>query len=239
MVSATQTFQACIATKTMIGGLLFWTALVCEMSLSIGKPLELEVTINGHPQVENGTERISFGELAENHAYPWQVNLVFFPSGLHQCGGSILCPDYVMTAAHCVDEFIPEQDYSVVVGINKVGDPGEQRRRVKKTIIHPKWDRLHKLYYDYAILELKKPIIMRPETSPLYLPLPYEPDLNVTGTRFAVSGWGDTEAEDSPSNLRVVSMFQFNSVDCHDKPTRICAGGAGGSCAGDSGGIVK
>merc|ERR1712136_338341 len=202
-----------MATKTMIGGLLFWTALVCEMSLSIGKPLELEVTINGHRQVENGTERILFGELAENHAYPWQVKLVFFPSGFPQCGGSILCPDYVMTAAHCLDGFVPEQDFEIVVGVNKVGDPGEQRRRVKKTIIHP-------------------------ETSPLYLPLPYEPDLNVTGTRFAVSGWGTTETEDNPSNLRVVSMFQFNSVDCPFQPYRICAGGAGGSCDGDSGGPV-
>ena len=233
----TQKFQAYMATKTMIGGLLFCTLLVCEMGLSIGKPLELEVTINGHRQVENGTEGIISGELAENHAYPWQVKLDFppFPLGGHRCGGSILCPDYVMTAARCLDDWNLERKFSVVVGVNKEGDPGEQRRGVKKTIIHPKWP---KSRYDYAILELEKPIVMRPETSPLYLPLPSEPDLNITGTRFAVSGWGQTQAENK-ENLRVVSMFQFNSTVCPVKPYRICAGGGRGTCVGDTGGMVK
>ena len=128
-----------MATRAMIGVLLLCTVLVCEMGLSTSKPLELEVTINGHHQVENGTERILYGELAENHAYPWQVQIL----GVHPtkkvdyCGGAIICPDYVLTAAHCVER--EEWKKEIVVGVNIVDDPGEQRKQVEKTIIHPKY----------------------------------------------------------------------------------------------------
>ena len=50
-----------MATKTMIGGLLFCTVLVSEMSLSASNPLELEVIFGRASQVKNDTERILQG----------------------------------------------------------------------------------------------------------------------------------------------------------------------------------
>ena len=230
-----------MGTRTMIGVLLLCTVLVCEMGLSTSKPLELEVTINGHPQVENGTERILIGELAEEHAYPWQVKIL----GVHPtqkvdyCGGAIICPDYVLTAAHCVER--PEWKKEVVVGVNKVGDPGEQRIQVKNTIIHPKYLIGGNISqgFDYAILELTKPIVIQPEATPLYLPRPGgESYIFRDGTRFAVTGWGETDESKNPSSLQVASMNLKNSFECpfhHLKPELLCIG-LGGICAGDSGG---
>merc|ERR1711990_284603 len=146
------------------------------------------------------------------------------------CGGAIICPGYVMTAGSCVYLYYPFE-IEILVGINKVGDPGEQRRQVKKKIEHPEYPK-----FNYAILELSNPIIMRPETSPLYLPLPNEPDgpIGTTGMRFAVSGWGRTEDTVGISkNLQVASMYQEKW--CTVTANEICLGGAY-MCEGDKGG---
>ena len=226
-----------MATKTMIGGLLFCTVLVSVMSLIASNPLELEVTFGGASQVKNVTDRIYNGEVAEDHAYPWQVRLRWpvpgKPGFVGWCGGSIICPYFVMTAAHCVET----SKITVFAGVNRLGESGEQRRSVIRTIIHPKFN-YQGLRYDYAILKLRNPIVIRPETSPIHLPLPKQPYLTIPGTRFAVSGWGKNPTDVS-DDLYVVSMYQYDKDQCNVKPWELCAGGAGWTCAGDSGGIVK
>nr|CAD7205937.1 unnamed protein product [Timema douglasi] len=48
----------------------------------------------------SGDLRIIGGEPASNNQFPYQVSLSI--SGYHVCGGSILTPTIVLTAAHCV-----------------------------------------------------------------------------------------------------------------------------------------
>ena len=151
-----------------------------------------------------------------------------------------------MTAGHCVAEITSK--ITVIAGVNRLEDPGEQRRSVFRTIIHPEYYENEKPYfieYDYAILQLRNPIVIRPETSPIHLPLPNQPYLTIPGTRFAVSGWGKTPFK-IPEDLHVVSMYQYPKDYCFAEPYELCAGGAatiphhdGWTCTGDSGGIVK
>ena len=134
-----------------------------------------------------------------------------------------------MTAAHCVDHVVNLNQLTVLAGTNRLcGGPSEQRRRVNRVIIHPNYVPEPILTYDYAILELSTPIIIRPETSPIFLPLPNEPELSIRGTRFAASGWGRTETTNPPQDLRVISLYQFTSSECNFiNPSEFCAGQGG------------
>ena len=108
--------------KTMVMAIVFYATLMSEVCLLLSNPIELEVTISGASQVENGTEGIFGGIIAENHAYPWQVKLERNVQGLppvHRCGGSTICPQFILTAAHCLDPPIDTQrEITVVAGVN-------------------------------------------------------------------------------------------------------------------------
>lgn len=51
--------------------------------------------------------RVVGGELAKPAQFPYQVALFIDMSiGTALCGGSLISPNYVMTAGHCVDGYV-------------------------------------------------------------------------------------------------------------------------------------
>ena len=50
---------------------------------------------------EGVADRIVGGEEADPNSIPWQAALVRRGGTTPFCGGTIICPRYVMTAAHC------------------------------------------------------------------------------------------------------------------------------------------
>ena len=51
------------------------------------------------PQVREEDNKIVNGQNAVSGSWPWQVSLHF--GGKHTCGGVLIAPDFVLTAAHC------------------------------------------------------------------------------------------------------------------------------------------
>jgi len=143
------------------------------------------------------SNRIVNGDEVRPHSLPWQAGLILFgdPANLN-CGATILCPKFLMTAAHCVTDGQKNVDsvnkFKVIVGAHNL--EAEESSRVQHDIkefhVHPSyWP--SNAQYDCAIVEVKKAIKLKKEAMAVYLPNSNDNDFS--GGSLVVSGWGDQE----------------------------------------------
>ncbi|RWS18586.1 hypothetical protein B4U80_04990 [Leptotrombidium deliense] len=57
----------------------------------------------GQNRNTNAGFRIVGGKDASKHDAPWQTSIIVYGDN-HVCGGSIIGSNWVLTAAHCVDQ---------------------------------------------------------------------------------------------------------------------------------------
>lgn len=61
--------------------------------------------------------RIVGGTNAEPGEWPWQVTMDYTEHNApHWCGGSIVTPHWIVTAAHCFVYGVDPKEYTIVVG---------------------------------------------------------------------------------------------------------------------------
>lgn len=189
------------------------------------------------------------GQAADPGEWPWQVALVrtsdYYNSQF--CGGSLVAPQWVVTAAHCVDgETINSID--VVAGIyNLQTHPGAQKRDVAQIIKHPNYSPSTS-NNDIALIKLSTPVTIggTGESKTAAVPLVPSSVGDLTGVNSWVTGWGNTESfPEWPTQLMEVQVPIISNTDCGNAypgqitSSMMCAGFAAGgkdSCQGDSGG---
>ena len=201
--------------------------------------------------------RIVGGVLAPNHAYPFMVALEYVSDGFQFCGGSLIAPNKVLTAAHCIDTSEPirvrigtnNRNLEAGVLVNVLPQPQGQVR-------HPKYNSVS-LDYDVAVFTLATPVVLNDSVNLAKLPeactsLTCITGLAVPGTLVRTAGWGATNPNGSVPSvaLRQVDVPLVTNGVCEaavgdgippvDVTFRMmCAGFVAGgkdSCSGDSGG---
>ncbi|RWS25836.1 serine protease 27-like protein, partial [Leptotrombidium deliense] len=162
--------------------------------------------------------RIVGGKDAKAGQVPWQVSVTSGSS--HKCGGSIIAPFWVLTAAHCYDRKFnlsnanntymnrSKKYYAIAGSLLRKGSKIGQRCEIEKMIFHPQFNP-RTLFADIMLLKLKTPFKYGPSPSnnpyatavgPICLPDINSKEWNYKGVT-KVSGFGLLQHKGNKSEI--------------------------------------
>jgi secreted trypsin-like serine protease len=152
--------------------------LVSQLLLLAG----LMVGVSGQAFGKTDTEMIVGGTAAPDGKYPWQVRLYSnMDDTIGFCGGSIIAPQWVLTAGHCLID-----SDAVVVGFGSNDRTKTKKIESEKIIVHPGYIAGEKA--DLALVKLKQPI---PDAAAInFADAAREQALMPPGATVTVTGWG-------------------------------------------------
>lgn len=185
---------------------------------------------------------------AQKGAQPWMVALVDSDTkNAHKgqfCGGSLIAPQWVLTAAHCL-EGTDASGVDVVIGRHTLSSNEGERIPAAELALHVGYpDYSDGQDNDIALIRLSRPAT---KGTPIKLVNDANEYVDDAGTLARVTGWGvlTEDGDDAPDvlhgvNVPVVTQTACQAVYGSDLlPDGLCAGreeGGADSCYGDSGG---
>ncbi|NWU26162.1 DDN1 protein, partial [Dyaphorophyia castanea] len=188
--------------------------------------------------------RIIGGRKVKPHSRPYMAYLrIETVSQTSSCGGFLIRPDAVLTAAHCVHAK-GRGRVTVILGAHNISDRerSQQKFRVGHWVIHPNYSP-DDYQNDIALLKLKPRARITKYVQVLSLPRSNERVR--TGAECTVSGWGWTSVTGNRTNvMKEVGLKVQNEAICqqlrnYQPQSMICVGDDSGKKAsyqGDSGG---
>ncbi|XP_060037368.1 neutrophil elastase [Erinaceus europaeus] len=172
------------------------------------------------------------GRPAQPHAWPFMVSLQ--RRGGHFCGATLIAPNFVMSAAHCVNNF-NFQTVRVVLGAHNLAQRESSRqtfgvRRIFENGFNPT-----SLRNDIVLLQLNGSAALNANVRVAQLPAQ---DQSVpAGTRCLAMGWGRLgDNRPTPSVLQQLNVTVVTSLCPRTNLCTLVRRRRAGICFGDSGG---
>jgi len=221
----------------------------------LARPMPLDRVGRGrNTNADANDNRVVNGEDAAKDKYPWVVALdaqVKGDASTYSCGGTLIAPGYILTAAHCFYPAKSGNTGKAYFGSHKTcfyGDCDAEERTLVKAFIHPNYNG-DTSENDVAILKLNKPV-----TS--ITPVPLRKEAYTAAQNFgnhgdAVTlGWGtvNTNTEQMADVLQQGAVGLVNRNTCWKSHSyskneilegMVCASQPSkgtDACQGDSGG---
>ncbi|KAJ3092539.1 hypothetical protein HK102_006092 [Quaeritorhiza haematococci] len=210
-------------------------------------------------RISDTTNAIVGGDLVNSpEVYPWLTAI--FEDGKPVCGGSLIAPNLVLTAAHCLDGYEDEpvldpSHFRISTWRYNLRQPTSQEHgidfKVLEYVQHPAWNSTT-TDNDLAVMHVK-PINLEHTTRPIATVRVATPADDRRSIRPQVqvtaAGWGLTRQGDRRSKslrMREVKIPVVPNDRCQKRhpdsdigPSVMCAGlnkGGKDTCQGDSGG---
>ncbi|XP_069503772.1 myeloblastin-like isoform X2 [Ambystoma mexicanum] len=173
------------------------------------------------------------GQTAAPGSHPYIASLQF--RGQHFCGGSLIAPQFLMTAAHCLDGMSPMR-VTIVLGAHSVSANEATKQRFRIARVFENGFNPQSLQNDILVLKLDRAATLNRSVQVVRLP---SQDENVAaGTQCVAAGWGRLGTEGrAPNLLQELNVTVTERNLC--RPNNICTGvfmRQAGICFGDSGG---
>jgi len=192
--------------------------------------------------------RIVGGKVSKKHSRPYQIYMqACSDSGCWSCGGTLLNKQYVLTAAHCVDQ-AKAGTIKVALGehdIQKDVETKTAQQIMGSAIVHPQWNRAQ-TEHDIAIIKLNSAVTFNDNVVPACLPT--DKTKTYAGQSAVVSGWGAEGFQGAGSKVlkeTTIKILADTDLECRrmgPSSWKMCAYKKGtNACSGDSGGplVVK
>ncbi|XP_028967087.1 protein masquerade [Galendromus occidentalis] len=195
-------------------------------------------------------QRVIGGRDAQHGEWCWQA-AIYNDKGQYVCGGALIGPQWIVTAAHCVTKYVRNGDtFFVEVGsVDLTAQHGHSRKKAWASYIHHNYNE-NTLDNDVALVKVLNPFNVN-TSSACIVCLPGKHGSRVDQLdRCTVTGYGALH-EGGPIAMRIreVNLPMVEERDCISKlsiatekqfklPTStFCAGGEEGSdaCQGDGG----
>lgn len=170
--------------------------------------------------LDSGTANAIVGGDRASEDYPFMASLQMPDEARMHCGATLIAPEWLATAAHCVSDVKPEQLTARVGSADRM--QGGELRDVQEIKVHPDWGHDIDSWYDIALVHLNKPVSATPA------PIAQVPQV---GSESRVIGWGRECADTSDRCEHAPFPRQLKEID-----TRVLADA---ECAPDSDGSVE